>query len=69
MPARHAKFLRDVEAVANIRQYVEANIGDEGLCVAYNACLGGLGAFRDKTLQLLQDTSSALRARLKRRFW
>ncbi|KAK8141059.1 hypothetical protein G3M48_000904 [Beauveria asiatica] len=51
------------------RRYVEANIGGEGLCVAYNACLGVLGAFRDKILQLLQDTSSTLRARLKRRFW
>lgn len=28
MPARHADFLRDVEAVANVRQYVEDNAGD-----------------------------------------
>ncbi|TQW01502.1 indoleamine 2,3-dioxygenase [Cordyceps javanica] len=48
MPARHAAFLRDVGAVANVRQYVENNTDDEGLCFAYNACLAELAALRDK---------------------
>ena len=53
MPARHADFLRDVEVVANVRRYVEDNAGDEGLCLAYNACLAKLAALRDKHIVIV----------------
>ncbi len=52
MPARHADFLRDVEAIANVRQYVEDNYGNEELCLAYNACLASLAALRDKYIMI-----------------
>lgn len=53
MPARHADFLNDCENVANIRQYVEANTDDEKLCLAYDACLAMLSAFRDKHIAIV----------------
>ncbi|KAM3446895.1 hypothetical protein MY4038_010347 [Beauveria bassiana] len=53
MPARHAKFLNDCEDVANIRSYVESNTGDDRLCLAYDACLAMLSAFRDKHIAIV----------------
>lgn len=53
MPARHADFLNDCERVANIRQYVESNTDDEQLCLAYDACLAMLSAFRDKHIAIV----------------
>ncbi|KAJ6786893.1 hypothetical protein PWT90_00035 [Aphanocladium album] len=53
MPARHADFLNDCENVANIRPYVEANTNDEKLCLAYDACLAMLSAFRDKHIAIV----------------
>ncbi|KAI2605678.1 Indoleamine 2,3-dioxygenase [Hypoxylon fragiforme] len=48
MPGPHARFLRDVGAVANIREFVESRGGtDLPLCIAYDACLAMLRAFRD----------------------
>ncbi|KAJ3492397.1 hypothetical protein NLG97_g5422 [Lecanicillium saksenae] len=53
MPARHADFLNDCENAANIRPYVEANTDDEKLCLAYDACLAMLSAFRDKHIAIV----------------
>ncbi|OAQ95699.1 hypothetical protein LLEC1_01808 [Akanthomyces lecanii] len=53
MPARHADFLNDCESVANIRLYVQSNVDDEKLCLAYDACLAMLSAFRDKHIAIV----------------
>lgn len=48
MPGPHARFLEDVGAVANIREFVEGRPdSDRALRVAYDACLAMLRAFRD----------------------
>ncbi|KAI9759779.1 MAG: nicotinamide n-methyltransferase [Chaenotheca gracillima] len=53
MPAQHREFLEHVANVANIREYVEAHRSDRALCVAYDACLAMLRAFRDKHIQMV----------------
>lgn len=53
MPARHAQFLQDVASVTNIRQYVDLNKQDRQLCIAYDACLAMLSAFRDKHIAIV----------------
>ncbi|GLA64977.1 hypothetical protein AtubIFM54640_006711 [Aspergillus tubingensis] len=53
MPAAHRRFLEHVNAVANIRQYVEARRSDKALCIAYDACLSMLRAMRDKHIQVV----------------
>ncbi|OTA90405.1 hypothetical protein M434DRAFT_22968 [Hypoxylon sp. CO27-5] len=48
MPGPHARFLNDVGAVANIREFVESRAStDRPLSIAYDACLAMLRAFRD----------------------
>ncbi|KAI2602535.1 Indoleamine 2,3-dioxygenase [Hypoxylon sp. NC1633] len=48
MPGPHARFLNDVGAVANIREFVKARAAsDPPLSIAYDACLAMLRAFRD----------------------
>ncbi|KAI1455555.1 Indoleamine 2,3-dioxygenase [Annulohypoxylon moriforme] len=48
MPGSHARFLNDVGAVANIREFVESRAAsDRPLSIAYDACLAMLRAFRD----------------------
>ncbi|KAF3065200.1 Indoleamine 2,3-dioxygenase [Daldinia childiae] len=48
MPGPHARFLNDVGAVANIREFVESRAAsDRPLSIAYDACLAMLRAFRD----------------------
>ncbi|KAI1331623.1 indoleamine 2,3-dioxygenase [Xylariaceae sp. FL0255] len=48
MPGPHARFLQDVGAVANIREFVEERRdSDKALSIAYDACLAMLRAFRD----------------------
>ncbi|KAH8646707.1 Indoleamine 2,3-dioxygenase [Xylariales sp. PMI_506] len=48
MPGPHARFLQDVSAVANIREFVETRASsDRGLSLAYDACLAMLRSFRD----------------------
>ncbi|KXJ95036.1 Indoleamine 2,3-dioxygenase [Microdochium bolleyi] len=48
MPGPHARFLRDVGAVANIRSFVEEHgARDRPLAIAYDACLAMLRTFRD----------------------
>ena len=53
MPAQHREFLRTVEVVANIREYVDAHRSNVQLCVAYDACLAMLRALRDKHIQMV----------------
>ncbi|KAG7286755.1 hypothetical protein NEMBOFW57_009069 [Staphylotrichum longicolle] len=53
MPGPHARFLSDVQAVANIRDYVERNQANRPLCVAYDACLSMLRALRDKHIAIV----------------
>ncbi len=53
MPGPHRRFLQAVEGVANIRDYVESNRSNRGLCVAYDACLAMLRSLRDKHIQMV----------------
>ncbi|KND87576.1 Indoleamine 2,3-dioxygenase [Tolypocladium ophioglossoides CBS 100239] len=53
MPGPHARFLDDVARVANVREYVEAHQADRDLCLAYDACLAMLSAFRDKHIAIV----------------
>jgi indoleamine 2,3-dioxygenase len=53
MPGPHARFLNDVQSVANIREYVEDHPSDAQLCIAYDACLSMLSALRDKHIAIV----------------
>ncbi|KOS19857.1 Indoleamine 2 [Escovopsis weberi] len=53
MPGPHARFLEDVSRAANIRPYVEAHRDNHELCLAYDACLAMLSAFRDKHIAIV----------------
>lgn len=53
MPGPHARFLEDVEAAANIRQYVERHSDNEGLSSAYNEAVKALTEFRDVHIALV----------------
>ena len=53
MPGPHADFLRDVSQIANIRDFVEDHVEDTQLCLAYDACLAMLSAFRDKHIAIV----------------
>lgn len=53
MPGPHARFLRDVEAIANIRDYVGCHQKNSDLVTAYNEAVASLSGFRDKHIQLV----------------
>ncbi|KAK3349082.1 Indoleamine 2,3-dioxygenase [Lasiosphaeria hispida] len=53
MPGPHARFLGDVQAVANIRDFVESNRTNRPLCIAYDACLSMLRNLRDKHIAIV----------------
>ncbi|KAE8152474.1 Indoleamine 2,3-dioxygenase subfamily [Aspergillus avenaceus] len=53
MPGPHRRFLEHVNAVSNIREYVEARRSDKALCIAYDACLSMLRSLRDKHIQMV----------------
>lgn len=54
MPGGHARFLRDVETVANIREYVHLNAAsNSALSIAYDACISMLSGFRDKHIHIV----------------
>ncbi|KAL4809923.1 Indoleamine 2,3-dioxygenase [Aspergillus unguis] len=53
MPGPHRRFLEHTNAVANIREYVDAHHSDAGLCIAYDACLSMLQAMRSKHIQMV----------------
>lgn len=53
MPGPHRRFLQDVEAIANIREFVDANRNKRGLVLAFDACLATLRNMRDKHIQIV----------------
>jgi indoleamine 2,3-dioxygenase len=53
MPGAHRRFLERMEEVANIREYVNANLSNRALTTAYDACLAMLRSLRDKHIQLV----------------
>ncbi|KAM3074203.1 Indoleamine 2,3-dioxygenase [Clarireedia jacksonii] len=53
MPGPHRRFLEDMTVVANIRDYVEAHTNNHELCLAYDACLAMLRAFREKHIAIV----------------
>lgn len=55
MPGPHARFLQDVDAVANIRPYVLGPAGrrHRPLVIAYDACLAMLRVLRDKHIAIV----------------
>lgn len=53
MPGRHAEFLEHVSNVSNIRKFVHDNKDKRDLCLAYDACLAMLSAFRDKHIAIV----------------
>lgn len=71
MPGPHARFLNDVSAVANVREFVNSNRDNAQLCLAYDACLAMLSAFRDKHIAIVTryiiTPSKQIRARSRSR--
>ncbi|KAF4969315.1 hypothetical protein FZEAL_10253 [Fusarium zealandicum] len=71
MPGPHARFLNDVSTVANIREFVQEHQSDRQLCLAYDACLAMLSAFRDKHIAIVTryiiTPSKQVRARSRSR--
>jgi indoleamine 2,3-dioxygenase len=53
MPGPHRRFLEHVTLVANIREFVESHRKNRELCLAYDACLAMLRAFRDKHINIV----------------
>lgn len=53
MPGPHARFLDDVESIANIRGYVENNQDTLELLAAFNEAVAALSGFRDKHIALV----------------
>jgi indoleamine 2,3-dioxygenase len=53
MPGPHSRFLYDIEAIANIRDYVDSRQHNAPLLNAYNEAVASLSGFRDKHIQLV----------------
>ncbi|KAF1948511.1 indoleamine 2,3-dioxygenase beta type [Byssothecium circinans] len=53
MPGPHARFLDDVEAIANIRAYVDCHQDDDVLVTAFNNAVTALSKFRDTHIALV----------------
>ncbi|KAF1849097.1 Indoleamine 2,3-dioxygenase [Cucurbitaria berberidis CBS 394.84] len=53
MPGPHARFLEEVEAIANIRNYVGSHRDDPKLVAVFNAAVAALSGFRDKHMALV----------------
>lgn len=53
MPGSHARFLDDVEAIANIRDYVDSHQDNLPLLTAFNEAVAALSGFRDKHIALV----------------
>jgi indoleamine 2,3-dioxygenase len=53
MPGPHRRFLEDITKCANIRDFVESHTSNFELCLAYDACLAMLRAFRDKHINIV----------------
>ncbi|KXT01854.1 hypothetical protein AC578_2145 [Pseudocercospora eumusae] len=53
MPGPHARFLDDIEAIANIRSYVDKHQDNKELLTAFNDAVSALSQFRDKHIALV----------------
>jgi indoleamine 2,3-dioxygenase len=53
MPGPHARFLEEVESIANIRSYVDDHRDDNVLLSAFNEAVAALSGFRDKHIALV----------------
>lgn len=53
MPGPHGRFLDDIEAIANIRDYVESHQDDVALTTAFNQAVKALSVFRDAHIALV----------------
>jgi indoleamine 2,3-dioxygenase len=53
MPGPHARFLDDVEAIANIRSYVDNHQDNTALLTAFNEAVAALSSFRDTHIALV----------------
>ncbi|CAI6332675.1 unnamed protein product [Periconia digitata] len=53
MPGPHARFLDDIEAIANIRTYIDAHQEDMTLVESFNEAVAALSGFRDKHIALV----------------
>ncbi|RMZ69558.1 indoleamine 23-dioxygenase [Pyrenophora seminiperda CCB06] len=53
MPGPHARFLNDVQAIANVRNYVESRLENIELLLSFNEAIAALSAFRDKHIALV----------------
>jgi len=53
MPGPHARFLDDVEAIANIRSYVDSHQENFDLLTSFNEAVSALSEFRDKHIALV----------------
>jgi indoleamine 2,3-dioxygenase len=53
MPGPHARFLDDVEAIANMRDYVDRHQDNAELRTAFNDAIASLSGFRDKHIALV----------------
>ncbi|KAJ4374756.1 hypothetical protein N0V83_001832 [Neocucurbitaria cava] len=53
MPGPHARFLDEVEAIANIRGYVDSHQDNIELLGAFNEAVAALSRFRDKHIALV----------------
>lgn len=53
MPGPHARFLGDIQAVSNIREFVEGHRQDVQLSIAYDAALSMLRSLRDKHIGIV----------------
>lgn len=53
MPGPHARFLDDIEAIANIRSFVDGRQDDRQLTEAFNEAVAALSGFRDKHIALV----------------
>jgi indoleamine 2,3-dioxygenase len=53
MPGPHARFLEEIEAVANIRSYVDSHQGNTDLVNAFNDAVTALSEFRNIHIALV----------------
>ena len=53
MPGPHRKFLKHMDRISNIRQYVTTSASGPEITEAYNLAVASLGEFRDKHIQIV----------------
>lgn len=65
MPGPHRNFLKAVERVANIRDFVSAASSEDALDTAYRASLAALADFRQKHIQIVTSYVTVMSRRAK----